>query len=250
MYSAVLALKGLHGGRVRVAASPSVGNYLLPQLVARFRQRYPEVRIEMLIDKGARVFDQVLRGAVDYGIALGYQIPSGLHCEPLFREPVHLVVAPANPVVRRWPDGIHRAAIAGLPLVALSAQTAISRRLCDNWLREAGVEPQIEMEFDTTEPIKRVVAGGIGGAFLFASSVALDVEAGKLKILPVLDGPLDAQFVVAGRHRQYLTPAARAFLEAVIVGLQQNDLVSDVNSAAAKQFVRSERPLMPVARTS
>lgn len=250
MQSAVLALKGLRGGRVMIGASPSVGNYLLPQLVARFRQRHPEVRVQMLIDKGARVFEQVLRGTVDFSIALGYQVPRGLHTEPLFCEPVVLVVSPNHPVVRRWPRGIPRAALAGLPLVALSPETAISRRLCDEWLREAGVEPHVEMEFDTTEPIKRVVAGGIGGAFLFANSVALDVAAGQLKILPVVGDPLYAQFVVAGRPRQYFTPAARVFLEAVVAGLQENSLVSDVNAGAVKQFMRRKRPAVPRARSA
>ncbi|HZU08129.1 MAG TPA: LysR family transcriptional regulator [Chloroflexota bacterium] len=237
MRSAVLALKGLQGGRVTIGASPSVGNYLLPQIVVRFRRRYPGVSVQMFIDKGSRVFEQVLRGAVDFGIALGYQVPRGLHTEPLFCEPVVLVVSPSHPIVRRWPKGIPRAALAGLPLVALPAQTAISRRLCDEWLREAGVEPRIEMEFDTTESIKRVVAGGIGGAFLFANSVALDVAAGQLTILPVVDGSLCAQFVVAGRQQQYFTPAARAFLEAAVAGLQENRLVSNVNTNVVKQFM-------------
>src|SRR5207253_1831874 len=131
MQSVILALKGLHGGQVSVGASPSVGNYLLPQVVARFRQRYPEVRVEMVIQKAAQVFEQVLRGTIDYGIALGYQVPRGLHAEPLFREPVVLVVAPTHPWVKRWPQGLSRAALAGLPLVALSAETSTTRRLCD-----------------------------------------------------------------------------------------------------------------------
>jgi DNA-binding transcriptional LysR family regulator len=243
MRSAVLALRGLHGGQVTVVASPSVGNYLLPRIVARFRQHYPEVQVELLIAKGSpQVFEQVLRGSVDYGIALGQQVPRGLQAEPLFSEPVELVVAPNHPMVRRWPNGIPRAALAGLPLVAMPSRISISRRLCDEWLRTAGVEPRIEMEFNMTEPIKRVVAAGVGGAFLFAHSVALDVMAGELKILPVIDGPLNAQFVLVSPPQHSLNPAARAFLDAVIVGLQENDLVSNVNAAAAQRFARRRRP--------
>ena len=55
---------------------------------------------------------------------------------------------------------------------------------------------------------------------------------------------------MAGRPRQYFTPAALVFLEAVVAGLQDNSLVSDVNAGAVKRFMRRSRTSLPRQRSA
>ncbi|MBI4493933.1 MAG: LysR family transcriptional regulator [Chloroflexi bacterium] len=233
------ALRGLSGGQVVLGAGPAPGNYVLPQVVARFRRRHPGLRVELRVDTAPRIFEQVLRGTVDFAVVVGVQMPHGLATEPLYRDPLVLVVAPEHPILRRWPRAMPRAALASLPLVVLSQETTVTRRLCDEWLREAGIEPRIEMEFESMEPIKRVVANGMGAGFVFYSSVALEVAAGRLKVLDVAGPPLFGQFVLARRVRQHLAPAAQAFLQALVADLQTDGLVEAVNLQAVERFLAS-----------
>ena len=79
IHNAVDQLKGLHGGRVAVAAGIGPGQYVLPPLVARCRRHYPEVRVQLTVVPTPQVFEQTLWGTVDLGIGLWHhsQQPNG-----------------------------------------------------------------------------------------------------------------------------------------------------------------------------
>jgi DNA-binding transcriptional LysR family regulator len=213
IYSAVDQLKGLHGGRVSLAAGIGPGEYVLPPLVARFRRQYPGIHIELVVVPTPQVFEHTLRGTVDLGIGLRYHVPEGLEARLLYRDAVVLVVGPRHHWARRGTQPLPVALLANQPLIAPGAHSVRVRQYYEERLREMGVEPTILLEFDTPEAVKRVVAAGEGVAFLSRSNVATEVDAGALRVVPVEGWNLHAEFVVVRRPRQYLSPAAKAFLD-------------------------------------
>src|SRR5581483_11712498 len=213
IHNAVDQLKGLHGGRVALAAGIGPGQYVLPPLVARFRRQYPAVRIELLIVPTPQVFEQTLRGTVDFGIGLRHHVPEGLEARLLYRDEIVLVVGPGHHWARRGPRPLPLGLLAHQPLIAPGAHSVRVRQYYEERLREMGVEPTILLEFDTPEAVKRVVAAGEGVAFLSRSNVATEVGAGALQVVPVEGWDLHAAFVVVRRPRQYVSPAAQAFLD-------------------------------------
>ena len=213
IHNAVDQLKGLHGGRVALAAGIGPGEYVLPPLVARFRRQYPEVRVQLTVVPTPQVFEQTLRGTVDLGIGLRYHVPDGLVARVLYREDIVLVVGPRHHWARRGRQPLPLGLLAGQPLVAPGAHSVRVRQYYEERLREVGVEPVVTMEFDTPEAVKRVVAAGEGVAFLSRSNVAAEVAAGLLRIVPLEGWDLYAEFVVVRRPRQYLAPAATALLD-------------------------------------
>lgn len=236
--SDIAALKSLQGGQITVGAGISAGYYVLPQIVARFRKRYPEVQVVLRVANAPRIFEDIIEGSVDFGIVLGYQVPPGLVIEPLYHDPLVLVISPDHPTAHCWSGRLPRAVLASLPLVALSSETTLAGRLCEDWLHQAGIEVQVEMEFDSAEPVKRVVAAGMGAAFLFHSNVAEEVAAGQLKILELATPPPVGQYLLARHPRLRPSPAARALVEVIVEGLQEERFVADINQQAALRFVR------------
>lgn len=213
IHNAVDQLKGLHGGRVSVAAGIGPGQYVLPPLIARFRRLYPEVRIELTVVPTPQVFEQTLRGAVDLGIGLRYHVPQGLEATTLYRDQIVLVVGPRHPWARLGRRPLPLTLLAGQSLIAPGAHSVRVRQYYEERLRSMGIEPLIRLEFDTPEAVKRVVAAGEGIAFLSRSNVATELEAGILKVVPIEDWDVYAEFVLVQRPRQYLSPAMKAFLD-------------------------------------
>lgn len=228
------ALKGLRGGRVVVAAGSTTANYVLPTAVAQFHRRFPQVEIIVRGEPAIDVFERVRRGTADFGLALALDNdrPGGLHVEAAYEDPMLLVASPDHPLAKRCQEPIPRTAVAAVPLIALRGSTILSRRLYEAWLREDQVQPQIALEMDTYEQVKRVVAVGVGLAFMFRSSVAWELEKGALQALPISGPPLSGTFVLAFRTRRYLSPAAREFLKILGRWIADGPLVTNVNSSA------------------
>ena len=131
----------------------------------------------------------------------------------LYHDEILLVVGPHHHWTRRGRQPLPLSLLAGQPLVAPGAHSVRVRQYYEERLRAMGVEPVITLEFDTPEAVKRVVAAGEGVAFLSRSNVATELVAGVLKAVPVEGWELYAEFVTVQRPRQYLSPAAKAFLD-------------------------------------
>src|SRR4051812_10491921 len=223
IHNAVDQLKGLHGGRVALAAGIGPGQYVLPPLVARFRRHYPEVRIELSVVPTPQAFEQTLRGTVDLGVGLRYRVPDGLVARLLYRDEIVLVVGPGHHWARRGPQPLPLGLLASQPLVAPGARSVRARQYYEERLRAVGIEPVVTMEFETPEAVKQVVAAGEGVAFLSRSNVAAEVAAGLLKVVPVEGWDLYAEFVTVRRPRQYLSPAAKALLDFLRAEIERPD---------------------------
>jgi DNA-binding transcriptional LysR family regulator len=231
IHNAVDQLKGLHGGRVSVAAGIGPGQYVLPPLVVRFRQRYPEVRVELVVVPTPQVFEETLRGAVDLGIGLRHEVPEGLEAHLLYRDEILLVVGRRHHWACRGQQPLPLKLLEDQPIVVSGAPSGRVRQYYEESLRAIGVEPRIAYEFDTPEAVKRVVAAGEGAAFLSRSNVATELEAGVLKAVPVEGWDLHAEFVTVQRARQYLSPAVKAFLDFLTASFEGNALPALVGAA-------------------
>jgi DNA-binding transcriptional LysR family regulator len=217
--------KGLHAGRVTVAAGVVVGHYALPGVIARFRRQHPGVRVELIVEPAASVFEDVLRGTVDFGITLGYHVPAGLVTRSLYQDELVLVVGREHPWSHRANHTLPLQMLALQPLLALRGLFVRARQLYEERLQAAGVEPVPDLEFDSTEPIKQAVATGYGAAFLFRSSIAAELAAGWLHVVAIEGPPLHGDFVVAWRERQHLSPAAQAFLQFAEENISRSEIV-------------------------
>jgi DNA-binding transcriptional LysR family regulator len=209
---AVDQLKGLSADRVTIAAGLGAGRYVLPPVIAQFQRERPGVRVELAIEAAAQVFEHVLRGTVDLGITLGHAVPPDLVARPLYYDDVVLVVGRTHPWARRGDRPLPLALLAQQPLIVMPGGFRRARLWLEEQLRAAGVEPRVGLEFDTPEPIKRVVASGEGAALLFRVNVAPEVAAGWLRVVPIEGLALRGEFVTVWRPRQHLSPAVQEFV--------------------------------------
>jgi DNA-binding transcriptional LysR family regulator len=236
MRRAIGAIRGLQEGHLVVGTGVAPGNWVLPRIVARFQSLHPGVRFELRVEHATQIYERILRGSVDFGVLIGHEIPQGVIVEPLYRDRLVLVMASDHPLFKRWPRALPPAALADVPFISSTLRGSHLTRMCDEWLHEKGIVPRIRMEFHNTEAIRRVIPAGIGAAILFYSHVAPDIAAGMLKIVDVKGPPLYAQFVLARRPLQPISPAARSFLRFLVRGLQQETLVEEINVHAAERF--------------
>jgi DNA-binding transcriptional LysR family regulator len=181
----VTALRSEEESRLRVAASLTVAEYLLPGLLTALRSAAPGVAVALSAVNSADVAAAVLSGGADIGFVEGPDLPDGLRSEVVDRDALTVVVAPDHPWARRR-SAITTAELAGTALVAREAASG-TRRYYEQALRDqAGLTPAPPLaELSSTTAIKASAATGAGPAVLSSLAVAGELAAGTLRAVPV-----------------------------------------------------------------
>lgn len=180
--------------QARLGASTTIGNYLMPERIARLLATNPEARVELRIGNTARIAEAVRALELDLGLIEGPCHADGLQVLP-WQDDELVVVA-----------GHGHALAAGADIAALRRARWLLREP-GSGTREAveqALLPHLHGFADalclgSTEAIKRGVAAGLGLACLSRHAVADMVESGRLCIVPTPLPSLHRQLSVV-RH--------------------------------------------------
>lgn len=182
-------LDDANSGTLALAASLTVGSYLMPPILAEFRHDRPRVIITMTVSDPEVAFSAVESGESDLGIVIagpGHEHPH-VRSEEIGRERIVLAAAPDSL------PGVESLSISGLSGLALVAPFAgsVAREVVDRQLVELGVPPQnAVMELGHPEAMKRVIRNGIDACLLFRSCVEDELRQGTLRAIPIVDAEL------------------------------------------------------------
>jgi DNA-binding transcriptional LysR family regulator len=164
--AAVRELVGLKAGSLRIGGGATAITYILPPAVSTFRREHPGVRFFVREAGSSAVAAAVASGELDLGIVtlpITRADEERLLTTPLATDDLRLIVPDDHALARRrsfaWQD------LADQPVVAFEQGSAV-RELIDRHARNAGVELTVVMELRAIEPIKRMVAAGIGVGFV------------------------------------------------------------------------------------
>src|SRR6185312_4977549 len=181
----VVALRRERDSRLRIAASMTVAEYLLAAWLTALRSVDPGAVVALSAVNSADVAHAVLAGTAEIGFVEGPGIPDGLHAEPVGRDTLTLVVAPAHPWARRR-AGVPAAELARTALVSREAGSGTRGYLEEALRAQAGLERVAPAaELSSTTAIKAAVAAGAGPAVLSSLAVAAELAAGTLRAVPV-----------------------------------------------------------------
>lgn len=201
-------------GAAAVAASMTVGSYLLPPVLSRFCSQRPGAHVTLSIFDPEHAVSEVEAGGSDVAVLIAEEeiLTGNLRYEQLAEEPFVLVAAPGNDP----PDTIPAKRLAELPFVA-APHDLVRERLVERQLEAGGItHGPIVMELGHAEAMKRAVREGIGVAFLLRTSVAEELESGKLREIRVRNLPrLVAPVYLAYREGRSFSPLQRALLAAI-----------------------------------
>lgn len=165
-----------HAAPLQVAASFTIGEYLLPELVAQWTRAQPQSRIRMRIGNTSEVIDAVVGFDVDVGFIEGLQTHPDLVVRPWLQDELVIVAAPDHVLAGRQASRRQLSAATWI----LREHGSGTRQATDNWLLEHLDQQLVGFELGSTEAIKRLVAAGAGLGCLSRHAVAQALEAGWL----------------------------------------------------------------------
>jgi DNA-binding transcriptional LysR family regulator len=205
---ALAELNGLQRGSLVVGASTTPGTYVLPALIARFRDAYPGITVALRIANSRIVEERVRDGEVDVAVIGGHMLGPAERCVAAgIVDELQLIAGGKHPIGAT----ISRAKLARQPLL-IREEGSATRQVMERALREAGITVRPAMELDHTETIKRAVMAGLGIAFVSRYAIQDEVRAKRLCVVAVDKLKIRRHFHVIHDERRPLSASARAFV--------------------------------------
>lgn len=176
------AIAGLKEERLKIGASMTLGNYLLPDWIQSFLLRFPGTDLQLTVDNTQRIEEALLLNELDLGIVEGHTRAKNLISIPLFENPLLLVCSGSHP----WADKelIQPEKMGCLPLVIREEGSGTRERILQS-LDDRGIDYRIVHTINNIEGIKAAVAAHLGVTFLPRLALGQELASGKLAMVEV-----------------------------------------------------------------
>ncbi|HKV44032.1 MAG TPA: LysR family transcriptional regulator [bacterium] len=205
-------VKGLRRGRLLLGATPTPGTYLLPTLLGRFKELYPNIAIALRITDTRRIQEMLLQHHLDLGVVGGKVSLPDIATSVFLTDTLALIVSPSHRFASV--PSVRVADLTGEPFI-LRERGSGNRETVDEALHRAGVHVTSVFELEGAEVVKQAVAANLGVSILSRCAVELEVAAGRLCIVTVEGLRVERAISLIQRRDHALPPVAQAFLEAI-----------------------------------
>ena len=188
---------------LRVGANVSFGEADLAQVLGRFRQEHPQVRLRALVANSDKIQSLLVENQLDVGIVDGLGVSERLRAQPLYQEDLVLAAAPG-----RFPAPATVEELAALPLLLREPGSGL-RSSVDRVFSQQGLAPQPLLESTSTAALAQAAKAGLGVAIL---PEALAQRESGLQVGTVPEVRFFRQFACALHRQKAPSPALEAFL--------------------------------------
>jgi LysR family transcriptional regulator, low CO2-responsive transcriptional regulator len=201
-------------GRLRLGASTTACQYILPTVLREFKQSFPKCVISIDPGDHARQMEHLLDNSIDLAIMLEPEGQKELAFVPLFADELRFLVAPAHAWARS--GRVQRETFTEETLIVYN-HTSYTFRLLEEYLRAEDMPLNNILELGSMEAIKELVKIGLGVGVLAPWVAVNEITSGALVSLPLGKRKLRRQWGVG-----YLKGRRLSLGEETFVGLCQS----------------------------
>jgi DNA-binding transcriptional LysR family regulator len=199
----------MDSGEVVIAAGESTIIYILPELVARFRERHPGIHVQLRNVTGRDGLDMIRDDQVDFAIGSMLDVPTDISYTPLYSFDPALILPLGHPLAHKPRLELQDISPYGL---ILPPRRLTTWRMVDRVFQQARIPYEVVLEVGGWEVIKRYVESGFGISIV--TSICLR-DGDRLVARNMSEYFPKRTYGVVKRRGRHLAPPARAFLQEV-----------------------------------
>lgn len=169
---------------LKVGASFTIGEYVLPQILDQLYQLHPDIKLEVTIGNTDEIIEDVKLFHVDIGLLEGQCNEKSLNVFPFMKDELKIVSAFHHPLAQQE----------GVPIEQLQNQTWVAREkgsgtraFMDHVLRSHGLKAKNMIAISSTQGVKEAVIRGIGLSLLSKFAITRELENQNLSVIPIKD---------------------------------------------------------------
>ena len=208
-------VKGLTAGRLTIAAGASTIQYLLPDLVRRYREAFPAVHLQLANVTGRDGLALLRADEADFAVGSMLDVPNDIAWAPLHHYDPMLITPLDHPLAHQEDLALEDLSPYGL---ILPPQRLSTYRLVDLVFQQRQVPYQVAIEVGGWEVIKEYVAQGLGISIVTGICIT-EADRTRLAVRNMKRWFPQRSYGVVMRKGKFLSAEARAFVDMVKPGL-------------------------------
>ena len=181
-------------GQLRLGASTTIAQYVLPGILAGFHDRFPDVQIILLNGNTQQIETALLQKEIELGIIEGFSKKTELKYTPFMKDEIVLVTRPGHPSVSGGSMDFETLKTVPLAIREFGSGTlqVIRHYLKTQHLSLADL--QVELQLGSTEGIKTYLRKTDCFAFLSLNSVMEELRRNELMVVELPGPPIYRDF--------------------------------------------------------
>jgi DNA-binding transcriptional LysR family regulator len=201
--NAISAVQGIRAGRLVVGGTTTVGTYLLPPMLSRFRRQFPDVVCDLYVGNGTQLERWLLDGDVGLGVLAGTPAAEQLVSVEVITDDMVVIAAPGHALGGRSVVAADLGQERFLVRERGSSTRELQEKLLERWsLGEVEIA-----SMGSPETLKHAVRADLGIAAVSRHTVAEELRDGRLAEITVDPAPPARPAGPAGRPRLSPRPA-------------------------------------------
>lgn len=169
------SLKNVVAGSLEIAASLTIGEYVLPKILGRMKQKFPRIQLSMHIMNTEHIIEHIRDRLVDVGLIEGLVEAADLNLQPFQMDELVLITAPGfdHPHLSKEKKTATHDVLLDTPLI-LREKGSGTRQVLEQRLLQQGVDLSLLhpfLELGSTESVKGAVAENLGISVISASAI-------------------------------------------------------------------------------
>jgi len=202
-------------GSFTIGTTRSFARHLMPGLLSRFQERFPNVKVYLKVGSSQEIADGLTEFQYDLGIIGRLPHLSKLEVIPYTKEEFCLVISPKHRFAKKGSVSLFD--LESEPIIIRESGSG-SRYAILSLLSFHDVKPSVLVEAGSVEFIKEYIIKGHGISFLYKPEIELEARMGLLKPLYIKEGPILVQTDIVFPREADLSPPAQAFLRLIKAG--------------------------------
>lgn len=198
-------------GHLRIACSTTSGKYILPQLAARFHNRYPWVQVTILSCTQEHIVPRLLEEDANLGVLSREAFEISLESQEFFTDHIIFIVPADHPWTKK--NLIEPADLVGAPLI-IREPTSGTRRVTLTELGKHDIHLEdlnIFLEVGNAEAIVETVAAGFGVSFVSRLAASYALEMKRVVQIPLVGLDLQRKIYMVRRAMEVPNRAQEVF---------------------------------------
>jgi LysR family transcriptional regulator, low CO2-responsive transcriptional regulator len=210
--TALAEMERVPRGEIVVGANEATCLHILPEVFAEFKKQYPSVAVNINRSERAKILESIIDNTVDFGVVSLPVSDNRMTVVPIHRDELVVIAPPQHPLAKL--KAADMSDVVKFPL--LLPKLGRTRDAIEQLFHERKLKPNISMELDSSELLKRFVAADVGIGFIARSNVVEDVKARSLAAIALGDAHIKRDLALVFRKDKALSRAALAFIDITV----------------------------------
>lgn len=200
-------------GSLQVGASFTIGEYILPRLIAEFVDQYPQVEMGVTIGNTEEIVQSVRLNTLDLGLVEGNVSATDLIVTPYMKDEMILIAAADHPLSSLR---VVETDLLQNQIWVLRENGSGTREYCEQFIQKESLHIQRTYVFNSSQGVKEAVSAGLGIAMLSRLVVRKELETGEISEITIKGNQLDRDFSLI-RHKDHAaTMAVDVFVQKLL----------------------------------